>query len=163
MKIFSYRINIIIRIGLILSLGFASIIIITQTHFWLVSVWIILAIILLIFELFHYLQRSRKALKEFLNSINQEDFSNLYIADESDNEISSSYRSILEKFRHLRIQKESHYQYLLRIIEHVDTAFICLDQKENIQLINRFAKDLLEIPDIRDLKPLMKIDKNLVK
>jgi two-component system nitrogen regulation sensor histidine kinase NtrY len=102
-------------------------------------------------------------LKEFLTSINQEDFSNLYIADESDKEITGGYRSILEKFRHLRIQKESHYQYLLRIIEHVDTALICLDQKENIQLINRSAKELLEIPDIRDLKPLVKIDKNLVK
>ena len=163
MKTLSYRINIIIRISLILAFGFASIIIITQTHFWLVSVWIALAIILLILELFNYLQKSRKALKEFLTSINQEDFSHLYLADESDKEITRGYRSILEKFRYLRIQKESHYQYLIRIIEHVDTALICLDQKGNIHLINRSAKDLLKIPAIRDLKPLIKIDNNLVK
>jgi two-component system nitrogen regulation sensor histidine kinase NtrY len=162
MKRISYKINILVRIILILGSGFTAIVIVTQTHFWLVSIWIALAMVLLIIELFHYLYRSRKAFREFLLSISQEDFSTLYTADEYDKETFQAYRTILEKFRDLRIQKESHYQYLLRIIEHVDTALICLDQKENINLINNSAKSLLEIPDIRDLKPLMKIDRNLV-
>lgn len=163
MKGITYKVNVLARISLILGLGFAAIIILTQTHFWLVSIWVALAMILLIIELFFFLHKSRKALKEFLLSINQEDFGSLYSVDESDKEISGAYRSILEKFRKLRIQKESHYHYLLRIVEHVDTALICLDHKENVQLINQSAKDLLLIPNIIDLKPLMKIDKNLVK
>ncbi|KPK79730.1 MAG: hypothetical protein AMS27_17740 [Bacteroides sp. SM23_62_1] len=163
MKRISYKINILIRIILILGSGFTAIIILTQTHFWLVSAWIALAMVILIIELFHYLYRSRKALKEFLLSISQEDFSTLYTADEYDEETTRAYKMILEKFRDLRIKKESHYQYLLRIIEHVDTALICLDHLGNVNLINRSAKTLLEIPDIRDLKPMMKIDSNLVK
>lgn len=157
-----YKISVLARIFLILGLGFATIIILTQTHFWLVSIWIALAMILLIIELFFFLHRSKKALKEFLLSVSQEDFSNLYSVDKSDEEITGAYRLILEKFRDLRIQKESHYHYLLRIVEHVDTALICLDNKENVQLINQSARDLLSIPAIKDLKPLLKIDKNLV-
>jgi nitrogen fixation/metabolism regulation signal transduction histidine kinase len=68
----------------------------------------------------------------------------------------------MDKFRFLRIEKEIHYHYLQRVIEHVDTALICLDKDQNIQLINRSAKDLLQIPKIRDLKSLEKIDRNLV-
>ncbi len=162
MKGISYKINILGRIILILGLGFAAIIVLTQTHFWSTSIWIALVMLMLIVELFIFLHRSRNALKEFLLSINQEDFSNVYSADESDAEIIQAYRLILDKFRDLRIKKESHYHYLLRIVEHVDTALICLDHNENVQLINKSAKDLLKIHDIKDLKPLLKIDKKLV-
>jgi two-component system nitrogen regulation sensor histidine kinase NtrY len=162
LKGISYKIKVLARIILILGLGFAAIIVITQTHFWSVSIWIALVMIMLIVELFIFLQRSRNALKEFLLSVNQEDFSNLYPADESDAEIIQAYRLILDKFRDLRIKKESHYHYLLRIVENVDTALICLDHHENVQLINKSAKELLKIPDIKDLKPLIKIDKKLV-
>lgn len=163
MKGISYKINILARISLILGLGLAAIIVGAQTHFWLVSIWISLAMALLIAELFLFLHRSRKALKEFLLAVSQEDFSNIYTADKFDGEITGAYKQILEKFRDLRIQKESHYHYLLRIIEHVDTALICLDRQENIRLINQSAKDLLAISGINDLKPLMKIDKKLVE
>ena len=159
----SYKINVLARIILILGLGFAAIIVITQSHFWSASIWIALVMIGLIIELFIFLNRSRNALKEFLLSINQEDFKNLYSADRYDEEINQAYMLILDKFRDLRIKKESHYHYLLRIVEHVDTALICLDHQEQVRLINKAAKDLLEIPDVQDLRPLIKIDKNLVK
>ena len=162
MKRIPYKINILARIILILVLGFAAIVVITQTHFWSVSIWIGLVMAGLIVELFIFLNRSRNALKEFLLSINQEDFSNIYSADRYDEDINRAYLMILDKFRYLRIKKESHYHYLLRIVENVDTALICLDHNGNVKLINNSAKDLLKIPDIKDLKPLVKVDKKLV-
>jgi nitrogen fixation/metabolism regulation signal transduction histidine kinase len=118
--------------------------------------------ILLIFELIRFHERSRNALREFLISIKQEDFSSLSTIDEKDDELQEAYQMILDKFRYLRIQKETHYHYLQRVIEHVDTALICLDHKLEIQLINKSAKDLLQVPDIKDLRSLEKIDINLV-
>ncbi len=158
---FSYRIRVIVRILLILSVGFAGVIIAALTPYWLISLWLGLFVIVLVMELIRYHERSKKVLREFLHSIDQEDFSTLSIADEKDLELQSAYQKILDKFRFLRIEKETHYHYLQRIIEHVDTALICFDTDEQIQLVNRAAKELLGLHRISDLKTLDKIDKNL--
>ena len=158
----SYRARLIVRIALILSVGFAGIIIAIETPYWLVSVWLGLFIVILVIELIRFHERSKKVLREFLNSINQGDFSTLGTIDENDKELQHAYQLIMDKFRFLRIEKEIHYNYLQRIIEHVDTALICLDKDQNIRLINRSANDLLKISKIRDLRALEKTDSNLV-
>ena len=159
---FSYRIRVILRILLIFSVGFAGVVIATLTPYWLISLWLGLFVIILVMELIRFHERSKKVLHEFLHSIEQDDFSSISIADEKDTDLQSAYRKILDKFRFLRIEKEAHYHYLQRVIEHVDTALICFDTDERIQLANRAAKDLLGLQSIRDLKTLEKLDKSLV-
>ena len=158
----SYRIKLILRIVLILTIGFAGVIIALETTFWLVAFWLGLVLILLILELIRFHERSKRALREFLISIKQEDFSSLITIDEYDKELQDAYRFILDKFRYLRIQKETHYHYLQRVIEHIDTALVCLDHNLNVQLINHSAKELLQVPAIRSLKALEKVDRKLV-
>jgi two-component system nitrogen regulation sensor histidine kinase NtrY len=161
-KHFSYRIQVILRIVLILSIGFAGVIIAVETSFWMVAFWLGLVVFLMILELIRFHERSKKALREFLLSVKQEDFSSLSTIDETDRELQDAYRQILNKFRYLRIQKETHYHYLQRVIEHVDTALICLDHNQDIQLINHSAKELLQVPAIKDLRALEKVDRELV-
>lgn len=158
----SYRVRIIIRIILILTVGFSGIVLIMNTSFWMVSFWLGLVLILLVIELIRFHERSLKGLREFLISIRQEDFSTLTTMDETNDELQQAYQMILEKFQYLRIQKETHYHYLQRVIEHVDTALICLDHHQDVQLINRSAKDLLQVSDIKDLRSLEKVGKELV-
>ena len=158
----SYRIQVIIRIVFILSVGFAAVLLVTGTDYWMVALWLGLFLILLIIELIRFHERSRNALHDFLVSIKQEDFSTLSTLNEKDEELQEAYQMILEKFKYLRIQKETHYHYLQRVIEHVDAALICLDHNLNIQLINKSAKDLLQAPNIKDLRSLEKVDKDLV-
>lgn len=133
-----------------------------NTSFWMVSFWLGLVLILLVIELIRFHERSLKGLREFLISIRQEDFSTLTTMDETNDELQQAYQMILEKFQYLRIQKETHYHYLQRVIEHVDTALICLDHHQDVQLINRSAKDLLQVSDIKDLRSLEKVGKELV-
>jgi len=158
----SYRIQVIIRLVLILSVGFAAVFLVAGTDYWMVAVWLGLSLILLIIELIRFHERSRKAFREFLISIKQEDFSTLSTLNEKDEELQEAYQMILDKFKYLRIQKETHYHYLQRVIEHVDAALICLDYNLDIQLINRSAKELLQVPDIKDLRSLEKVDKDMV-
>ena len=158
----SYRVRITIRIILILILGFSGVYLALNTSYWMVSFWLGLFVVLLVVELIRFHERSVKGLREFLTSVRQEDFSTLSTIDASDDELQQAYQLILEKFQDLRIQKETHYHYLQRVIEHVDTALICLDHHQNIQLINASAKELLEVPGISDLRSLEKVDKELV-
>ena len=68
-----------------------------------------------------------------------------------------------EKFRNLRIERETNYHYLQRIIEHVDTALICLKDEQNIQLINKTAQNLLQVSEIKTLSAIVKVDAELAE
>jgi nitrogen fixation/metabolism regulation signal transduction histidine kinase len=153
--------GVILRIILILALGFAGIVMVTMTPYWLVAIWIGVLVLLLVIELIRYQQRSMTTLREFLLALRQDDFSSLSTVDEKNREFQEAYRFILEKFRKLRIEKEANYHYLKRVIEHVNTAMVCLKNNRNIQLFNHAAMDLLQVPEIRDLKALEKVDREL--
>jgi two-component system nitrogen regulation sensor histidine kinase NtrY len=159
----TYRPALLIRIILIFLFGFAAIYIVLQTHFWLVSLWIALLIIVQVVELIRFHERSTKTLKEFLLSIKQDDFSSLYISDEPDKNIREAYEILQEKIRSLRSNKEAQHYYLSTLIDHINVALISLDHENKIHMMNNATKDLFSIPGIKDLKPLEKIDKNLVK
>ncbi len=157
----SYRVKVVVRILLIVIIGLAGTILATETSYWLVACWLGILDIALIIELIRLHERSRKVLRDFLHSIRQEDYSSLSIISKADRELEEAYRFILDRFRFLRIEKEAHYHYLQRVIEHVDSALICLDHDQNVHLINDSTLELLQIPKIHDLKPLEKIDKGL--
>jgi uncharacterized membrane protein YcaP (DUF421 family) len=65
----NFRLHIILRILLIVVLGYAMVYILTETHFWLVAFWIGLAIIILLAELIRYIERSHRDLENFLLAI----------------------------------------------------------------------------------------------
>ncbi len=158
-----YRPALIIRIALIFIAGFVAFYIAFRTHFWLVSLWILLLIIIQIIELIRFHERSTKALKKFLISLKQDDFSNLYSFDEPDQRIRETYEILQEKIQTLHSSKEAHHHYLTMLFEHVNVALISLDQENRIHMMNNATKELFSIPGIKDLKPLEKIDRNLVK
>ena len=157
----SSRTGIIVRITLILSLGFAGMIIALKTPFWLVSIWLGLLVVALLIELIRYLERFKKVLREFLLSIKQDEFSTLSFLEEGDTEIKEAYKIILDKFMRLRIEKEASHHYMQQVIEQVDTALICLESDLKIELINRAAMELLQVPEIKDLRAIEKIDHDL--
>jgi nitrogen fixation/metabolism regulation signal transduction histidine kinase len=158
-----YRTRLIIRVILLMLVGLTGLILLTQTPYWMMAIWAGVLLVVQTGELIRFNERSRKSFREFLLSIKQEDFASLHKLDDSDREMEEAYQMILEKFSDLRIQKESHYHYLQQVVEHVDTALVLIDIEENILLINKSAKDLLQVAEIRELRSLEKIDIKLVE
>lgn len=157
----SDRFGSIVRVAIILLVAYVGLFIATRTPFWLVTFWLIILEMILIFELIRYIERTKKTFRNFLSFIQQEDYSSLSTLGEKDSEIREGYEFILDKFRNLRIEKERSYQYMQQMIEHVDTALISLDQDQQIKSMNRAAKELLQVPEIRDLQVLEKVDADL--
>jgi hypothetical protein len=97
-----FRINVIIRIALLLLSGYAIIYVLTQTHFWLVAFWIMLLVVILTIELIHYVERSHKDLSNFLLSIRQSDFATVYPAvhgKRSQDGLKQAYQEILKVYQ----------------------------------------------------------------
>ncbi len=163
----NFRLKIVVRIILILTLGFGTVYVLTQTHFWLVSIWLGLFCILLIFELIRYLEKSKKELANFLLAIQQGDFSNTYpqqTKNQYDFNLYRAFNLINAKFQKIRREKESNFHYLQAIVEHSGVALICF-QEENgeINLMNKAAKDLFQKPYLKNINSFQKIDPALLK
>ncbi len=156
-----FRVNITFRILLIILLGYVVVVILTQTHFWLVSLWIGLLIVTLTAELLRYTKKSHKELENLLIAIRQGDFSSSYKARLPSLTLKQSFTETMISLRKLRQEQETNHLYLQNVVEHANVALICFDEHQKIQLINQAAKDLLQKPFIRELADLQALDTEL--
>ncbi len=151
-----FRWNVIIRISLIILFGYGAVYVITQTHFWLVSFWLILALIITLINLIRYVERSRRELANFLLAIKQQDFSNTYHY-KKEQDLNYAFHEINQVLKTLRNEKASNLIYLQTIVEHVRVALVCFDDQMRVELVNHAAKELFDkslITSIRSLKHL---------
>ncbi|MCP4313809.1 MAG: GHKL domain-containing protein [Bacteroidetes bacterium] len=157
----SVRLGTIFRIMLILALGMGAFVVAAQTPYWLISIWMVVLLIILVIEFIRFHDRSVRVLRDFLHFLRNEDSVSVSTIDEGNQEFQEAYEFVSRKFRNLRIEKETNYQYLKRIIEHVDTALICLKDEHTVELINRAATDLLQINEISTLGNLDRVSSEL--
>ena len=76
-------------------------------------------------------------------------------------EISSQFNRIMSRFQQLAVEKEQHYQYLLRVFEHVDIALISFTSQGKISLMNQEACELLERPRLPHIRALAALSEPL--
>jgi len=142
--------------------GFGAIYIITNTPFWLVSVWLAILVVVLVIELIRFAERNHRDLANFLMAIRQEDFSSSVSSKaKTKSKFKLAYDEILGVFQNLRQQKEFNHHYLQNIVERVNTALICLDSTDEIKLMNDAAKTLFRKPYLKNLGALERIDPQL--
>ncbi|WP_420386480.1 sensor histidine kinase [Roseivirga sp.] len=136
-----FRWNIIIRIILLLALGYTAVYVLTSTHFWLVSFWLSLAWVIVLINLIRYVERSRRELAYFLLAIKQGDFTNTYHFKKT-SDLNYAFHEINQVMQELSREKASNLLYLQTIVEHVRVAVICFDQEYKVKLFNQAAKSL---------------------
>lgn len=160
-----FRVKIYIRFLLSFAFTFGGLYVLTQTYYWLVSLWLFLFAGLTIYSLIKILEGQKRELSSFLMSISQNDFSNTYVkkaASNEDFELHMAYSSITDTMKELREEKESNYHFLQAIVEHSNIAMIgYTESDQQVTLMNEAAKNLFNKPFIKNLITLKSIDKEL--
>lgn len=151
-----FRWNIIIRILLLLILGYSAAYVLTSTHFWLVSFWILLAWIIILINLIRYVERSRRELAYFLLAIKQGDFTNTYHFQKK-SDLNYAFHEINGVMKELSQEKATNLLYLQTIVEHVRVAVICFDADFKVKLFNQAAKALFDKKQVSNIKNLESI------
>lgn len=158
--------NLIVRILLIFFLGFVAFYIALNTYFWLVSIWIGIAVVFLIYDLVGKVNNTKLDLSEFMNSISNNDFSNIYsinILNNADHELQKAYKQILKTFLNLRAQKEANFQYINTIINQIDTSLISFEKNGKVHFCNKAFEQLFNRSGFYNIKDIKIINKNLFK
>ncbi len=157
-----YNIRIIVRIaliGLMMSVFFYAI----QQHKWYMTSGVSgIFTLLLLFELLRYVHRSERELAKFLMAIKQKDFTGQYsVKPEKKDFLNESFYEIVQEFTNIRIEKESHYQLLTSIVEHLRTALISFDSEGKVGFFNKAARDILHLKHLRNIEDLATVNSGL--
>lgn len=109
-------------------------------------------------ELIRFNTRTNEKLTRFFDAIQYADFSSSFTADhklgKSYFELNQSLNKVLGEFKKARLEKEEQVLFLQIILRHIQTGIVSYDEKGKIGLINNAAKQLLRIPQLKDIADL---------
>src|SRR4051794_37809835 len=111
----NFRANVLLRTFAFAALSFVLAWSLVNTH-WLATPFVCVGLLLLIaFELIHYVERSSRDLASFLSFVANHDFStplSMPWKGRAFTELQDAYQLLAAEFRRLNLQKAANHQYL---------------------------------------------------
>jgi len=121
-------------------------------------------LLLSVFDLIRYLERTTGELTRFLNFVAHEDFSTpVTVAYKGKvfTGLNEAYAVLTGTLRRLNLQKAANYQYLEAVIEHVGVALCCLNESGEVKMTNKPAHRLFDVPYLHSNLSFGRIDPRL--
>jgi nitrogen fixation/metabolism regulation signal transduction histidine kinase len=160
-----FRLACIWRVFLLGITIYFFIYLLTRTSFYALTFMTGLIILYEIYSLIHFVEKTNRDLSRFLDAVKYEDFSQSFSGlglGSSFNDLKEAFNEVLRKFQRTRTEKEEHYRYLHTVVQHVGIGLISFQQEGDISLINKAARQLLRVPQLRNIKSLEGFSKELV-
>ncbi len=152
----NFRFQVILRLILLLGMGYATVYVAMETYFWLVALWMGLAWVTLTVFFIRFVEKGYRELRQFLIAAAQQDFSNTYLtsAKTASNSLQPVLAELNRAFTDLRSERESSFRYLQTVVEHVAVALLCFEKNGDVMLFNRAAQKLFHKPYLHQLQTL---------
>lgn len=125
------------------------------------TIIVIISLLLLqFFSLIRYINKTNKDLGNYFSAILNKDTS-MTLSPESSLKSLAGLQQITKGYNELikttQIEKENHYQYLLHVFENVGIGLISIANENKIELMNKTAKALLDLPLSSSIKHINSI------
>ena len=108
----------------------------------------VVLILVEIYQLYRYVERTNRKLSRFLDAIRFADFETGFVADnqlgKGFTQLNESFNRVLDAFRETRAQSEESLQYLDTVVQHIGIGVVSFDEEGKIALFNRAASQLLQ-------------------
>jgi len=160
----NFRFNAIIRIVLITVSIF--ILFYTWQEFFITPVLIGVFIIIQLYALFKYIDKTNRDLASFLESIRFSEFTRSFQMEgmgSSFDELNKAFNDVISDFQTVRSEKEEHFHYLQSIVQNIDVSIIAYQKDGTVEMINKAAKKLFQISGLKNVKQLYQISGELVE
>ncbi len=141
----------LIRLLLLVALIIAFVFTVFEKHWPVTSGILALFVIGFVFELFRLITKTNRDLAKFIDAINYKEYSvnfSSYKLGNAFEDLHESFKKTLNLFKQLRLEKEAHYQYILRLIKNLDVGILAVDHSGKIVLYNEKAESLLQLPNL---------------
>mgnify|MGYP001627330689 CR=1 FL=1 len=163
----SFANGVIVRVLLLALTMFVGIYLYLNQYDVVQVVFISWLVLLQIANLIAYGNTTNRKVTRFLESIRYSDFSSSFTRDsklgKSFREMNMSFNEVIDAFKKTRAEKEEQMLFLQIMIQHINTGILSFDSQGKIGVINGAAKQLLQIPQFKDINDLGKLSKELLK
>jgi two-component system, NtrC family, nitrogen regulation sensor histidine kinase NtrY len=163
----TFAIGVTIRVLLIAAFAYIGIFFYLKGQSFIQGILFLFIMIVLVINLITYATTTNRKITRFLESIRYSDFSSSFTKDstlgKSFREMNLSFNEVIEAFKKTRAEKEEQMLFLQIMIQHINTGIISFDSKGKIGVINGAAKQLLQIPQFKDIHDLGKLSLDLLK
>jgi len=159
-----FRIKVAVRILITGIMMFFLVFSMYHDKWYLTSIAALVITIGLMIELIYFVEKYNRTLNKLLLSIKYKDFAKSFTSGKEDNisqEQKNAFNEIIEAFQNVRIEKESHYEYLQALIEHMTVGIICLKGHDKVYLVNTAAKNILNINLLNKIDTIKRVDIDL--
>ncbi len=161
-----FRVRLLLRVGLLLLTMAATLLLIFQTQWYIAAACLCLFMLLLIYDLVHYVERTNRDITGFLEAIRHSDFTQRFAvqgADPSYRHLYQAFNDISKSFQDIKSDKQAHHLYLQAIVEHVGIGLLTFNEAGEISLVNQVTKEMLHMPYLRNIHSLSRISEELVE
>ena len=160
----NFRVNVIIRIILITITIF--LLFYTWKEFFITPVLIGVFIVIQLYALFKYVDKTNRDLASFLESIRFSEFTRSFQIEgmgSSFDELNKAFNDVIKDFQTVRTEKEEHFYYLQSIVQNIDISIVAYQKDGTVEMINKAAKKLFQISGLKNVKQLYAISNELVE
>jgi nitrogen fixation/metabolism regulation signal transduction histidine kinase len=161
----NFRINATIRLVLLTLTIFTFFYTWLNYEFFITPVLIAVLVVLQVYALFKYIDKTNRDLASFLESIRFSEFTRSFQVEgmgSSFDELSRAFNDVIKDFQTVRGEKEEHFQYLQSIVQNIDVSIIAFQKDGSVEMINKSAKRLFQITGLKNIKQLYPISTELV-
>ncbi|HEY4649899.1 MAG TPA: ATP-binding protein [Pontibacter sp.] len=164
---FSYfRVRLLLQVFLLMCSMLVLVIVLYRTNWYVTAFCIGITLLLQLYGLVHFVERTNRDLGNFLEAIRHSDFTQRFPAKRGNPAYSQLYQSFNEisaAFQEIKTEKQAHYLYLQAIVEHIGTGILSFDAAGNVLLMNHVAKELLHCPYLTNIRALERTSPQLLE
>lgn len=161
----NFRFNLIVRI-FILSITMFLFFYLIKSQFFIAPVIIALTLIFQVASLIRFIDKTNRDLTSFLESIRFSEFTRSFQIEgmgSSFDDLNKAFNEVIKDFQKVRSEKEEHFHYLQTIVQNIDVSLIAYRNDGNIELINKTAKKLFQVSNLKNISGLESLSPELVK
>jgi len=159
-----FRFILIVRI-LLLTATMFFLVYTYESQYHLTSIFIGLLLIIQVYLLIKFVDRTNRDLTSFLESIRFSEFTRSFQVEgmgSSFDELSKAFNDVINDFQAVRSEKEEQYHYLQSILQNTDVSILAFQKDGKVELINKAANKLFQIQAIKNIHSLENLSPELV-
>ncbi len=161
----NYRINIVIRVILLVLTIFLLFYYFRKNDYYIAPVILAVLVIFQVTSLIRFVDKTNRELTSFLQSIRFSEFTRSFQIEGMGgtfNELNKAFNEVMLDFQKVRAEKEESFHYLQTIVQNIDVSVIAYTADGNIELINKTAKKLFQMASMKNIKVLESLSPELV-
>ncbi|MEO0472216.1 MAG: ATP-binding protein [Bacteroidota bacterium] len=147
----SFRLNLIIRIFILVLLLFGLVYSLLKGRFFLTGLTLLVFVVVSIYNLIQYVESSNRQMAHFLEVIRYNDFVSLGSGrqkGDSFEQLQGAFQAINHKFLEIRAEKEANHQFLQMLMGNIGVGLMVWNEKEEVIMLNAEMKRLLQKPHL---------------